>query len=950
MLEGWVILLASVAYLSVLFAIAYYGDKRADQGRSLIANPYIYALSIAVYCTSWTFYGSVGRAAASGIDFLTIYLGPTLTFVAWWFVLRKILRISKAHRITSIADFIASRYGKSTVLGGLVTVIAVVGIMPYISLQLKAVSTSFRLLLEYPAIVMPKTEYVPHFLGDTALLVAGCMAAFSILFGTRHIDASEHHEGMVAAIAFESIVKLVAFLAVGIFATFGLYGGFGDLFAKAAARPELAKLFVVEAGAYGQWITLTVLSMAAIICLPRQFQVTVVENVDEDHLRKAVWLFPLYLLAINIFVLPIAFAGMMQFPAGNVDADTFVLTVPMAAKQESLALFAYIGGLSAATAMVIVATVALSTMVCNDLVMPVLLRMKALRLHERGDLSGWLLAIRRGSIIGIVMLGYLYFRFIGESVTLVSIGLVSFAAAAQFAPAILGGIFWRGATRRGALAGLSAGFLVWAYTLLLPSFARSGWLPLDFVSAGPFGIALLKPYELFGLGGLDQMTHSLFWSMFANIGLYVAVSLFSRQGAVERIQAALFVDVFRLSGERGSQFWRGTATVSDLQALVARFIGKRRADRAFADYARNRKLNLSKLPEADAQLVNFAERLLAGAIGAASARVMVSTVAKAEIISIDEVMKILDETSQVIEYSHQLEQKGHELERASAELREANARLQELDRLKDDFLSTVSHELRTPLTSIRSFTEILFDNPELALAERERFLGIIAKESERLTRLINQTLDLAKMEAGRMEWQMERLNPKTVVEDAVAATGGLFEDRGIRLDVHLPLRLPAVYADRDRLIQVLVNLISNAANYCDAAEGRVAVWGSAGQDQVRIGVNDNGPGIPKVVQKQIFEKFQQAEAPRKGRTGGTGGTGLGLTICRQIVEHFGGAIGVESRPGEGAQFVFSLPTAAALERGETGEGRRRAISRLIPAAGKRLGLTKKKKKKEAPAE
>ena len=548
MLQGWVILLASIAYLCVLFAIAYYGDKRADRGRSLIANPYIYALSIAVYCTSWTFYGSVGRAASSGIDFLTIYLGPTLTFVAWWFVLRKILRISKAHRITSIADFISSRYGKSTVLGGLVTVIAVVGIMPYISLQLKAVSTSFRLLLEYPDIVMPKTEYVPHFLGDTALLVAGCMAAFTILFGTRHIDASEHHEGMVAAIAFESIVKLVAFLAVGIFATYGLFGGFGDLFAKAAARPELAKLFVVESGAYGQWITLTVLSMAAIICLPRQFQVTVVENVDEDHLRKAVWLFPLYLLAINIFVLPIAMAGLMQFPNGNVDADTFVLTLPMAAKQEGLALLAYIGGLSAATAMVIVATVALSTMVCNDLVMPVLLRMQALRLQERGDLSGLLLMIRRGSIIGIILLGYLYFRFIGESVTLVSIGLVSFAAAAQFAPAIIGGIFWKGATRTGALAGLSLGFVVWTYTLLLPSFARSGWLPIEFVEAGPFGAAFLKPYQLFGLGGLDQMTHAMFWSLLVNIGAYVGVSLFSRQGAVERIQAALFVDVFSLVG------------------------------------------------------------------------------------------------------------------------------------------------------------------------------------------------------------------------------------------------------------------------------------------------------------------------------------------------------------------------------------------------------------------
>ncbi|MCZ6862014.1 MAG: sensor histidine kinase [Alphaproteobacteria bacterium] len=953
MLEGWVIFVASIAYLGLLFAIAYYGDKRADAGRSLIANPYIYALSMAVYATSWTFYGSVGRAASSGIDFLTIYLGPTLTFVAWWFVLRKILRICKAHRITSIADFISSRYGKSTALGGLVTVIAVVGIMPYISLQLKAVSTSFRLLLEYPAIVMPKTEYVPSFLGDTALLVAGGMAAFSILFGTRHIDAAEHHEGMVAAIAFESIVKLLAFLAVGIFVTFGLYDGFGDLFARAAAKPELARLFVVESGAYGQWITLTVLSMAAIICLPRQFQVMVVENVDEDHLRKAVWLFPLYLLAINIFVMPIALAGLLQFPAGNVDADTFVLTVPMAAKQEGLALFAYIGGLSAATAMVIVATVALSTMVCNDLVMPVLLRLKSLRLHERGDLSRLLLAIRRGSIIAIVMLGYLYFRFIGESVTLVSIGLISFAAAAQFAPAILGGIFWKGGTRLGALTGLSGGFAMWLYTLLLPSFARSGWLPIDFVEAGPFGLALLKPYELFGLTGLDHMTHALFWSMLVNIGGLVLVSLFSRQGAVERIQAALFVDVFEWAGERGSQFWRGTATVPDLKALLTRFLGRRRTDRAFNEFAATRKINLADERGADPELVNFAERLLAGVIGAASARVMVGTVAKAEAIGIDEVMKILDETSQVIEHSHQLEEKQQELETATEELREANTRLQELDRLKDDFISTVSHELRTPLTSIRSFTEILFDNPALEREERERFLGIIVKESERLTRLVNQTLDLAKMEAGRMEWRMQRVGPRAAIEEAVSASGGLFEERGITLDVSLPMRLPQVYADRDQLIQVVLNLLSNAANYCAETDGAVRVWAGAESDEVRVGIEDNGPGIAREARSRIFEKFQQAGERARGRSGAArggaaeGGTGLGLSICRQIVEHFGGRIWVESRPGGGAHFIFAIPTAAALARADGTRRRISVIARLLPLAGRRLKRGSKREPEKA---
>ena len=310
MLRTEVILFFSFAYMCLLFAIAYFGDKYARIGRSIISNPYIYTLSMAVYCTAWTFYGSVG-SAATGKAFLPIYVGPTLMAALGWIVLRKIIRISKIHHITSIADFIASRYGKSSILGSVVTIIAVFGIIPYISLQLKAISTTFIILKGYPLINIPGHFAEIPVLQDTAFYIALVLAVFAILFGTRHLDATERHEGLVAAIAFESIIKLIAFLAVGIFVTYGIHNGFADIFERAKAIPELKQSFTIgtPSSSYIDWSILTFLSMMAILFLPRQFQVAVIENVNEEHLNKAIWLFPLYLLAINIFVLPIAFGG-----------------------------------------------------------------------------------------------------------------------------------------------------------------------------------------------------------------------------------------------------------------------------------------------------------------------------------------------------------------------------------------------------------------------------------------------------------------------------------------------------------------------------------------------------------------------------------------------------------------------------------------------------------------
>lgn len=930
MLNSPVIVAAALLYLGLLFAVAWWGDKRADAGRSIIASPTIYALSMAVYCTTWTFYGSVGRAAVSGIGFLPIYLGPTLVMALGWFLLLKMIRTAKANRITSIADFISSRYGKSHLLGGLVTIIAVIGVVPYIALQLKAVSGSVSILLNYPEIVMPHRSETEPVFADMSFWIALILAAFTILFGTRHLDATERHEGMVAAIALESGVKLLAFLAVGLFVTYGMYDGFADIAERVAQNADLRRLSaaVPSGQGFSSWFSLTVLAGLAVLFLPRQFQIAVVENVNEAHLKRAAWLFPLYLLLINVFVLPIALGGLLHFAGQDVDADTFVLTLPMALRQEGLTLLVFIGGLSAATGMVIVETIALSTMVCNDLVMPLLLRMKRLALDESQDLSRVLLGIRRGAILFILLLGYLYFRLAGEAYALVAIGLISFAAVAQFAPAMIGGMYWRGGTREGALAGLSAGFLVWAYTLLLPSFAKSGWLPADFLTQGLFGTELLLPQQLFGLSGHDEISHCLFWSMFANIGCYVAVSLLRAPTAAEASQATLFVDALKHTRPVGAALWRGRAEMADLVALVGRFLGPLRARAAFAAYAHGRgAADIDEL-EADAELVQFAESLLAGAIGSASARVMVASVAKEEPLSLAEVMNILDEASQLRTYSRELERKSAELTAATRELKEANERLQELDRLKDDFMSSVTHELRTPLTSIRAFSEILHDDPRIGLADRQRFLGLIVSETERLTRLVNQTLDMAKIESGHADWHASEIDLKELIAQSVAATSQLFTEKGARIELDLPDGLPLIRADHDRLIQVMLNLLSNAVKFLPPDVGRVRVGLRGCAGGLEVSVADNGPGIGPDDQAVIFEKFRQVG---DSMTDKPAGTGLGLPISRRIVEHFGGRLWVESAPGAGATFRFVLPLAPAGETNASEAAEARDAMATAPA-------------------
>ncbi|MDF3607860.1 sensor histidine kinase [Paracoccus sp. DMF-8] len=892
MMSPALVLGASFGYLLLLFAIAAYADRRADQGRSIIDNAGVYALSWGVYCTAWTYFGSVGRAASGGVWFLPIYLGPMLAMLLAWVVLRKMVRISQTYRITSIADFIASRYGKSPLLAAVVTLITVVGMLPYIALQLKAVSAGYDVLTANAG-----TGREPGWWLDGTFYVALLLAAFAIIFGTRHLDQSERHEGMVAAVAFESGVKLLAFLAVGGFVTWGLFDGMADIWARAQQMPEITRLLRLDNGAgsfsHAQWFAMIVLAMLSVLLLPRQFQVMVVECVNERHIRRAAWLFPVYLLLINIFVLPIAIGGLVLFGSGVMDPETFVLSVPLYHGAGLLALVVYIGGLSAVTGMLIVETVAVSTMVCNDLVTPALLRSRRFARRSGGDLTRLLLNIRRAAILTVLLLGYLYYRIAGEAYALVSIGLISFAAVAQFAPALLGGMYWKGGTRTGALAGLTGGALVWAWTLMLPSVAKSGWIDAGFLD-GPFGLTLLAPESLFGLTGLDYLTHSLFWSMLVNIGLYVGLSLARDPSPREASQAVLFVDVYETHAAE-PVFWRGRARLADLRDLAGRFLGAERAQALFHEHARDMGVAPDALV-ADARLVDRVERQIAGAVGTASARVMVESVAQEEPLTIDNVLDILDEASQVRSYARQLEQ-------VTSELRDANEELKSLDQLKDDFMSSVTHELRTPLTSIRALAEPDAGHARYRRCRPRRILGIILKESERLGRLVNQVLDLAKIEAGMAEWNTCDIDLRQLVADSLRATSELFREKGAEVVADLAPDLPPVQADPDRMMQVMMNLLSNAAKFVPVPGGRVDVSLSRQGDGLVVSVRDNGRGVDPAEQAVVFDKFRQVGDARDRPPS----AGLGLPISREIVNNLGGEMWLESEPGQGACFAFRLP-------------------------------------------
>ncbi|MEM8584960.1 MAG: ATP-binding protein [Bacteroidota bacterium] len=902
------VILIFLAYLATLFGLAGIAERRRGKMKRW---SYAYALSLTVYCTAWTFMGSVGQAANYGISFLPIYLGPLMLAPIWPILIKKIIQICRAEKLTSLPDFISSRYGKSRSLGLMAAIFLVVGVVPYISIQLKAIASIFSVLTG------EATDLNEPFYTDTTLLLTILLAVFIMVFGVRRLDPSKSHDGIMAAISFDAIFKLFAFLLVGGFITFGIFGGFGDLLSRAqAGMSHISSWSIGGSGLTGwDWFWLNFVSMCAVVLLPRQFHIAVIENKDDAEVDKAAWFFPLYLLLINLFVIPIAIAGvLLGIPGGLSGADSFVISIPQFLGYEGLAIVAALGGFAAVSGMVIMSTVALSIMIANSIVLPYLLG--SIRPTERAiaDLSRPLLGIRRIIILLVLLLAYGYYRGVAAQFSLVAIGLVSFTAVAQFAPSVLAGLYWQGATRKGAKWGLVLGFSVWAYTLVLPTILVASNSMSGLIENGPWGISFLQPQALFGMADMNPIAHAAFWSLLANAAALVIGSLYSKARPIDITQADFFVNHHKYQNREADDYLlrRRQAKVGDLRGLLARFVGPLMAKNMIAEFARKSGETPPKSTEnASPALLLFTEKQLAGAVGSAASQTLLKGIIREEPVQLEEVIRILKRTHDAVRYGRELERKQAELEALTTQLRSANRRLQELDKLKADFISTVTHELRTPITSVKSLANILIDSPQLQGDQQMAFLRIIVSESERLARLVSQVLDLQKIEARQDGGHFEPVDIKLLIQNSVASLAGLAKEKGISISTHLTDKAALTFGPPDRLTQVMINLLGNAIKFVPEQKGHVQVELSIeSSDHIEdsslalIKIKDNGPGILPEQRQFIFEQFTQITNAEKGKPAGSG---LGLYISKRIVEQSGGGLSLDSNYEQGACFMLRLP-------------------------------------------
>jgi Na+/proline symporter/signal transduction histidine kinase len=886
------LILILLIYLLFLFFTAHWAEKK--ENIKWTNNSYIYSFSLAVYCTAWTYYGSIGVAANTGLNYLPIYVGPIIIIPAWIIVLRKIIRISRVNNISSIADFISLRYGNSRFLGAIVTFVCLTAIIPYIALQLKAIAETFN--------IVTKTTSSSLFYLDTATYVAVVIGLFASYYGTRYVDASEKRKGIITVIAIESIFKLLFFVIIGVYVSYFVFDGFEDIYNQAKHLNNFEEKNTI--GGLEQainWFFLCIISLFAIFLLPRQFHVSIVENNREKHLKTAIWLFPLYLLIFNLFVFPIAWGGNVLFEGAFVNADAYSLLIPQLFNNQWLTVMVFLGGFSAAISMIVVSSISLSTMLSNNLLIPYTFLGK-LKAEEQVVNNKTIVNIRKISIFSLIICAYFIYHLFGLDYSLVSIGLVSFVIIAQLAPAFFGALFWRRGSRLGAIWGIILGFIICFYTLLIPYALGISNSDNSFITNGFLGIEFLKPLSLFGLNYLSPISHAFFWSMFFNAFTYFAVSVSFKGNYRERNYAEMYVDIDKyITNHENAFVWKGTAYTTDIEKILIKFLGIERTKRALNIF--NVKYNVDKNQElADARLVKFAENLLTGHIGTASARILIASVVKEEKITLPEVLKILEESNENIIVNKKLMETSNELKKITSQLQIANNNLIIKDHQKDDFLDTVTHELRTPITAIRAASEILYEDDEIPEELRKQFLQNIISESDRLNRLIDKILDLEKFETGKQKINPTHNNLTETINNSIEPLQQLIKNKGINIYFENNKIIKSYY-DEDRIVQVITNLLSNAIKFCPNTNGLINILITDKIDHWEISFQDNGRGINEKDLESIFDKFYQSNNQNIKKPIGSG---LGLAICKQIIEIHKGKIWAQNNSSIGAIIIFTL--------------------------------------------
>lgn len=667
MLDNWLVISVALIYLLLLFVIAEYAERRLDSEKP---RPWIYSLSLAVYCTSWAMFGTVAQSQATGWHLAPTYLGSIALLIFAWPVLATIIRIAKQNKVTSIADFIAGRFGRSHLLGGLVVVICLFAIIPYISIQLKAIVNSYFLITNTDVLLqnslpsgnLSSNNVVSQFLSeniwqDSAFYITIIVALFTVIFGTRRADATENHQGIMLAIAFESMVKLTAFLVVGFFTVYFVFDGFADLWQQATENPVTEKILSERQPSF-IYFSQAFLGMVAILCLPRQFHVLVVENRSEQELKKSRWIFPGYLLLINLFILPIALAGTIYFQDSNVSPEDYILMLPAAENSPFIAMLVFIGGISAATSMIIVATIVLSTMISNEIIVPFAVKFFSFKLAENKDHGRRLLRIRRALILIILLFAYAYYREISVSEQLATTGLLSMALIAQLAPALVAGVYWKRCTQKATIIGLLGGLLLWSYTLLLPLLIDAGMFSQQILEQGPFGISLLIPTQLFGLYGFDTLTHGLIWSLLSNIALLIYFSIRTEQSLSERMQTGQYLSTNPQLLSSSAPI-KAELAVSDLVLLAERFVGKKSAEQSFQEFCKNHHIENIELANIN-QLTRYTEKLLQAIIGSTSTRLIFESLSNDRQVPFEDVFDMIDEAADVLLFNRELLQSAIE--------------------------------------------------------------------------------------------------------------------------------------------------------------------------------------------------------------------------------------------------------------------------------------------------